>query len=77
MDLEHLLHGAVDVVLARRLGVVSLNGECTTGDGEAGRVAIELRELLGVHGGGSDDEFQIATRRQDWTDVISEARWGE
>ena len=61
MDLEHLLHGAVDVVLARRLGVEGFDGESTTGDGEAGRVAIELRELLGVHSSRCDDEFEVSS----------------
>ena len=42
MDLQDLLDGAVDIVLARRLRVEDLDREGTSGDREARRVTIEL-----------------------------------
>ena len=45
MDLQDLLDGAVDIVLARRLRVEDLDRERPARDGERGRVAIEGREL--------------------------------
>ncbi len=45
MDLQDLLDGAVDVVLARRLRVEGLDRERPPGDGERRRIPIERREL--------------------------------
>ena len=45
MDLEDLLHGAVDVVLTGRFGVEDLDREGTTRNSEARCIAVELREL--------------------------------
>ena len=45
MDLQDLLDGAVDIVLARRLRVEDLDRESTTRDGEAWCIAIEVGEL--------------------------------
>jgi hypothetical protein len=46
VDLERLLDGAVDVVLARRLREEDVDGEGSTRDGVAGSVIVELGELL-------------------------------
>jgi hypothetical protein len=43
--LENLLHSAVHIVIAGRLGVECLNWESTTGDREAGSTSIELGKL--------------------------------
>ena len=45
MNLQDLLDCTIHVVLAWRLGVEDLHRECTTGDGKAGSVAVELGEL--------------------------------
>ena len=45
MNLQDLLDCTIHVVLAWRLGVKDLHRECTTGDGKAGSVAVELGEL--------------------------------
>jgi len=45
MDLEDLLDGRVDVILARRFAVEDLDGEGSTRDGEGWSSTVELREL--------------------------------
>lgn len=45
VDLESLLDGAVDVVLAGRLAEEDVDGEGSTGDREARSVVVELGEL--------------------------------
>lgn len=41
MDLEDLLHGAVDIIFAGRLGVVGFDWESTARDREAWRVTVK------------------------------------
>lgn len=45
VDLERLLDGRVDIVLARRLAEEDVDGEGATRDREAGGVVVEAREL--------------------------------
>jgi hypothetical protein len=45
MDLEHLLDGTVDIVLARRFAVERLDRERSTWNGERRSVSVEVREL--------------------------------
>lgn len=46
MNLQNLLDGAVNVVFARRLAVVDLDRECSTGNGKSSGVSEETGKLL-------------------------------
>jgi hypothetical protein len=45
MDGQHLLHGRIDKVLARRLGKEHVDGKRAAGDRVVGRIAVEGGEL--------------------------------
>ncbi|SRR5258708_1170083 len=66
VDLEHLLDGAVNVVLARRFGGEDFDWEGSTRDGEYGGVSVKVGEFLGVHRGRRDNQLEISPTREDY-----------
>lgn len=77
MNLQDLLDGAIDIILAWRFAVVYLDWECSTRNGECSSIAEEAGELvvseasywqthfLCIHGGRGDDKFQVSPPCQD------------
>lgn len=59
MNLHDGDEGGVEVVGFGFLGVEDLDGIGTSGDGEDGAAEEVLGELLGVEGGGGDDELEV------------------
>ena len=68
MDLQDLVYGAVDVVFAGCFGEEDVDGESTAGDVELGCSAVERGETLGVHGCGGDDQFDVSTTGEDFSE---------
>ena len=62
MDLEDLLDGAVNIVLAGRLAVEDFDGERPAGDCEFWRAAVEVGKLGGGDGEVSG-EISVRLRR--------------
>lgn len=63
VDGQHLLHSRVHVVIRRRLGEILLHVERATGDAEDGYASEELREAIGIEGGGGDNELEVSAPR--------------
>jgi hypothetical protein len=68
VDLQDLVYGAVDVVFAGCFGEEDVDGECTAGDVELGGSTVERGETFSVHGCGGDDEFDVSTTSEDFSE---------
>ena len=67
MNLNRLFHRGVDVIFDRSFAEKRFDGKRPTGNDEDRHVAEEVAELLRIHRGGRDDQFQILTARHDFT----------
>lgn len=65
MNLQDLLDGAIDIVLTWGFTMINLDRERTSWNRICRRIPKELRKLLRIHRGRSNDQFEITSSRQD------------
>ena len=59
MDLESLFDGSLYIIFYGRFGPHEVDGESSTGNVINGDAAEKVRKFPSVHGGGSDNKFEV------------------